>query len=156
VTRRRQHHGPGERGAVAGLEGLAFGVLVLLTGTLLIVNAWAVVDTRIALDAAAEEYLRAYTEAGDARAAAAAGEEAARSSLAARGVATPVLITAPDPAAFGPCTSAHVEIEATVPAARLPFVGGLGTTHLHVRHDELVDAHREVVGGDDLADTACG
>ncbi len=147
----------GQGGAVAGLEGLAFGVLVLLAGTILVVNAWAVLDTRSALDAAAQEYLRAYTEAPDAATAATAGDAAARSALSARGLRVAVTISAPDPGAFGPCRLAHVELAATVPAARLPFIGTVGSTELHVRHDELVDAHRELVGpAADLSGTVCG
>ena len=51
-----------ERGAMAGLEGLLFGVLILLGGLTLIVNAWSVVDSKMTLDSASREFVRAYTD----------------------------------------------------------------------------------------------
>ena len=56
-----------ERGAVGGIEVLPLGMLVLVVGTLLVVNAWAVVDAKLAASAAAREAARAYVEAGDGR-----------------------------------------------------------------------------------------
>src|SRR5690606_2186473 len=47
VTRR------GERGQVAGIEALPFGLLIFVAGTLLVVNIWGVVDTKFAADTAA-------------------------------------------------------------------------------------------------------
>ena len=153
MSRRRD-----ERGVVAGLEGLVFGVLVLMAGTVLVVDAWSVLDTRSSLDGAAREYLRAYTEAADPRTAADEGDRAARGALDGRGTVPAVRITAPDPGRFGPCARAEVELAATVPAVRLPFVGDFGTTEIRVRHAELVDAHREVSTGADYdpTDTPCG
>lgn len=52
----------GELGVVAGAEALAFGVLIFVLGTLLIVNTWAVVDARFATAAAAREAVRAAVE----------------------------------------------------------------------------------------------
>ena len=54
-----------DRGQVAGIEVLPFGFLVLVAGTLLVVNAWAVVDAKFAVDAAVREAARAYVEAPD-------------------------------------------------------------------------------------------
>jgi hypothetical protein len=148
----------GERGMVAGLDGLLFGSLVLLAGTILVVSAWSVLETRRALDGAAREYLRAYTESPDPVAATAAGDRAARDSLQGDGVTLPVTVDAPDPGRFGPCAMSTVELSTVVPAARLPFVGEFGETQVRVAHTEMVDAHREVVSGAsyDAADTPCG
>ncbi|MEZ5268224.1 MAG: hypothetical protein R2789_06535 [Microthrixaceae bacterium] len=38
---------------MAGAEALAVGTLIVLAGLILVVNAWAVVDTRTALESAA-------------------------------------------------------------------------------------------------------
>ena len=133
-----------ERGAV-GAEALAFGALILVAGTLVFVNVWSVVETRLAVDAAAREYLRVYTGAGDHDGATRRAELAARVTLAARGTPLEGLrIDPPDPGSFGPCGEAAVVLTATVPAARLPFVGTLARTEVRVEHRELVDAHREV------------
>jgi hypothetical protein len=139
----------GERGAVAGLEGVVFGILVLVTGTLLVVHAWSVLQTRRTLDGAAREYLRAYTQADDPTAAAAAGQRALVDVLVGeRGSADDVAVEAtPNPATFGPCAVAEVALATVVPAVRLPFVGEVGATTVAVRHTELVDAHREIASG---------
>lgn len=138
----------GQAGVLAGSDGLLFGMLILLAGSLAVLNIWAVIDTRAALDAAAREYLRSYTEQSSAVAAAAAGDAAVREMLDRR--STPVLalrIDPPDAASFGPCQPALVAIEAEVPAARLPFLDDLGTRQIRVTHRELVDPHREVTSG---------
>lgn len=54
-----------EAGFVAGLEALAFGVLIFVLGTLVVVNAWGVVDAKFAASAAAREAVRAAAEASD-------------------------------------------------------------------------------------------
>ena len=51
---------------------LPFGVLIFVVGSLLIANAWAVVDAKLATTAAAREAARAYVESGSAAAGAGA------------------------------------------------------------------------------------
>lgn len=51
-----------EDGVVAGLEGLAFGVLIFVFGLLLVMTVWNVIDTKIAVAAAAREAVRTYVE----------------------------------------------------------------------------------------------
>ena len=134
-----------ERGLVGGAEALAFGALVLLAGALVLVNVWSVVETRAAVDAAAREYLRTYTHAPDREEALAAADRAARATLAARGTPLRGLrIVAPPAAGFGPCGRAEVTLVATVPAARLPFVGAVAASEARVTHAELIGAHEEV------------
>ena len=57
VARRRR---PGRRH-----RGAAFGVLNFVVGTLLVANAWGVVDAKLAVTSAAREGVRAYVEAPD-------------------------------------------------------------------------------------------
>ena len=52
-----------QAGFVAGLEALAFGVLIFAIGTLIVLNGWAVVDAKFASNAAAREAVRAVVEA---------------------------------------------------------------------------------------------
>ena len=145
----------GQAGVLAGAEGVLFATLILLTGSLALVNVWAIIDTRAALDAAAREYLRSYTEQSTPDMALGAGDAAARDLLRRRGAPVrDLLITVPDAAAFGPCEPSVVTIEATVPAARLPFLDDLGARRIHVVHRELVDPHREVTHGPDHDPTA--
>jgi hypothetical protein len=134
-----------ERGVVGGAEALAFGTLILLAGALMTANVWGIVETRVALDAAAREYLRAYTSGSDAVSARDAGERAAAVTLAGRGTPLSGLrIASPDATGFGPCGVATVELTASVPVARVPFLGELASSEVRVTHTELIDAHREV------------
>lgn len=157
ILRRRQA-ARGQAGVLAGSDGLLFGALILVAGSLALVNIWAAIDTRAALDAAAREYLRTYTEQGSPGSAASAADTRAREVLTARG--TPVrglVVRPPDPTSFGPCQQASVTIEAEVPAARLPFLDDIGTRTIRVTHRELVDPHREVIRGPsyDPTSTVC-
>ena len=55
----------GDRGQVGGIEALPFGVLTFVLGSLLIANAWAVVDAKFATDAAAREAAHTFVEASE-------------------------------------------------------------------------------------------
>lgn len=153
--------GRGERGAVAGLEGVMFAVLVLVSGTVMVTSAWSVLQTRRTLDGAAREYLRSYTEADGPPEALTAGEQAARAVLHGerpRRGAGAVVLEAPDSSRFGPCAPATVVLREVVPAVRVPFVGSTGAIEVRVSHTELVDAHREMRNGSayDQGATPCG
>ena len=114
-----------ERGVVAGGEALLFGVLILLGGTLLIVDVWGLLDTRSTLDAAAREYLRSYTEQTDRQLALHAGDRAARDVMAAAGRPVGDLTIVPPPArSFGPCGTAEVQLSVRTPDTALPFLDG--------------------------------
>jgi hypothetical protein len=52
-----------EQGFVGGFEGLLFGFLIFLVGTLIVAHAWAVVDTKFAVVEAAKQAARTYVEA---------------------------------------------------------------------------------------------
>ena len=149
----------GQAGMLAGSDGLLFAMLILLAGSLALVNIWAMIDTRAALDAAARDYLRTYTEQSDPASAARAGDHAARSVLDQRGTPLRSLrIDPPDRTTFGPCQPVAVTIEAEVPAARLPFLDDLGARQIRVTHRELVDPHREMTNAPshDPTTTPCG
>lgn len=148
----------GQGGFVGGGEGIVFGLLILVAGSLAVLNTWSIVDTRAAVDAAAREYLRSYSEASSPHDAAGAGRRAAVEVITGRGLdPSSVEITAPDLLRFGPCQPATVTIEATAPAARLPFIDDFGSHQIRVTHTELVDAHREMTVGPnhDQASTPC-
>lgn len=144
----------GDRGQAAGIEAVPFGVLVFVTGTLLAVNVWSAVDTRAAVDAAARDYLRAYTAADGGVAARASGRRAATASLAARRSAVEARITDPTEP-FGPCRVATVTVELDTPAIRAPFVGALGTTTVRSVRRELVQPYGTAVDEAGGAPTLC-
>lgn len=138
---RRAHRARGtESGQAAGIETIPFGILVFVGGLLLVVNVWAVVDTRAALDTAARDYLRAYTSASTSALGRAAGRDAAVASMGARERGDQIEIVDPDEA-FGPCRPATVELRLDVPAIRAPFIGSIGTTTVTATETELVQPY---------------
>ncbi|MCO5313095.1 MAG: hypothetical protein M9952_09220 [Microthrixaceae bacterium] len=131
-----------ERGYAGGVETVPFGILVFVAGTMLMVNLWAVVDAHVTLDAAARDYLRAYTGAVDRDGALDAGTEALRRSIGERW--TDIEVSAP-PEPFGPCRPATVRIEVTIDSVRLPFVGTIGSHTISSTQSELVQPYRGAV-----------
>jgi hypothetical protein len=140
----------GERGQVAGIEALPFGLLIFVSGTLLIVNIWGVVDAKFAADAAAREAARFVVES------AVAGIDPAVVRAGAVAVATqtfedhgrdgPVTVTVT--AGLERCDRVRVELRTSVPAIRLPFVGGFGEAFdVVAAHAELIDPTRSGVAG---------
>ncbi|MHB1139388.1 MAG: hypothetical protein ACYC2O_10565, partial [Microthrixaceae bacterium] len=140
-----------ERGAVAGVEALLFSVLILVAGSVLLVNAWAVLDTRAGLDAAAREFTRSFTEQQDAGTALRIADSAARASLEHRGIDPDLVrVSVELPLGFGPCAPVEVSVQRQVAWLRAPFLGQVGDTLVRVEHRELVDAHREVTPSADF------
>jgi hypothetical protein len=144
----------GDAGQVGGIEALPFGLLVFVVGSLLIANAWAVVDAKFATDAAARQAVRTFVEGGDEdqanRDAVAAGLEAIeghgrdpdRAVVQAVGLAT-----------LSRCARVTYEALYEIPALSLPFIGGFGPAPFEVRsaHSELVDPFRSGVPGSAVA-----
>lgn len=130
----------GERGVVGGVEVLPFGFLVFVTGALLLANAWAVLDAKLAVDGAAREAARAYVEADDASSALAAADAAGRQAMAGAGrdpAALKLSVTSPR---FARCAVVTATAGYHVPSLRLPFLGGVGPGfEVRGHHREIVD-----------------
>lgn len=130
----------GERGVVGGIEVLPFGFLVFVVGALLLVNAWAVVDAKLTVDAAAREAGRAYVESGDGRAAPRAADRAAREVVAGAGRNPDRLVLRREGGGYVRCAVVVHEATYVVPSLSLPFVGGFGRgITVHGRHRDVVD-----------------
>lgn len=141
----------GDGGQVGGIEAIPFGLLTFVVGSLLITNAWAVVDAKFATDAAARQAARTFVEGTDAATALQHAEQAATAALAGHGrdpdraviraIGSPELIR---------CERATFEVTYEVPALSLPFIGGYGTAPFVVRssHSEVVDPFRNGVAGE--------
>jgi hypothetical protein len=130
----------GERGQAGGMEVLPFGLLIFVGGALLLVNIWGVVDTKFAADAAAREAARWVVESAG----------LGTTPEADHGKRRPVEVTvSPADAAFVRCERISVVVETSVPAIRLPFLGGYGTPfEVRATHAELVDPTRSGVDGE--------
>jgi hypothetical protein len=154
LTRRRRRD---DRGQMGGVEVLPFGVLVFVIGTLLVANAWAVVDAKLAVDAAAREATRRFVEAEVTSAGGQAGAEAdavaaGLDALAAHGrdpdEASVALTGLDGPGGYTRCARATFTASYQVPALTLPWIGGFGDgITVTSSHSELVDPYRDGVPG---------
>jgi hypothetical protein len=158
AVRRRD---PGDdRGQVGGVEVLPFGLLVFVVGTLLVANAWAVIDSKLAVDAAARAAARHFVEAdvaaaGDFGEAEAQARRAGHETLAAQGRDGPrstVALTGLDSpdgqAGYTRCARATFTVSYEVPVLTLPWIGGFGSgLDVTASHSELIDPYRDGVPG---------
>lgn len=139
---------PDEAGFAGGLDGLVFGLLIFVVGTLIVASAWGVVDTKMATGTAATDAARTYVEADNATDAAAGARVAADDVLAGLGR---------DPARgsvvlagglFGRCQRVTIRVSYPSPLVVLPFVGRVGRgLEVASSHSELVDPYRAGLPG---------
>ena len=130
-----------ERGQV-GIE-LPFAVLTFVVGALLVANAWAVVDAKIAVSAAAREATRAFVEAPVDADSLAAAQAAAESAIQGAGRDPAHLMLTPLEATFARCETVRFEASYQIPAVRVPWLGGFGSGFTATaRHAEVVDPYR--------------
>jgi hypothetical protein len=140
-----------DSGQVGGIEVLPFGLLIFVVGTLLVTNAWGVIDAKLAVTASAREATRAFVESGPTlteaeRAAAFAGREA----LEGHGRDPRRLTLAPldEPAEYRRCERVTYQATYPVPAIVLPWAGGFGHAFtVRARHSEIIDPFRGGLSG---------
>jgi Flp pilus assembly protein TadG len=144
-----------DRGQVAGIEAIPFGILLFVVGALLIANAWAVIDVKMAVSSAAREAARTYVEAPTEGQGRANADQAARDAIAAhkRNASLATVDGPTDPSAFTRCNRISFTVSYPVPAITLPFIGGFGTGFtVKATHSEIVDPFRNGVPGEALCD----
>ena len=136
-----------ERGVVGGLEALPFGVLVFVVGTLIVVNAWGVVDAKMTVASAARQAVRAYVEAPVGSDAEALARAAAEQTMAALGrtARAPQITLSGD---FERCNRVTATVAYRVPGLRLPWAGGIGSFTARSTATEVVDPLRSGVAGE--------
>jgi hypothetical protein len=133
-----------ERGFAGGAEALVFGVLIFVLGTLLVVNAWAVVDAKFATSAAAREAVRAAVETpagGDPESRA---RVAAAEALAGHGVDVDrATVTSSWGGRLERCAEVVYEVRLRVPALVLPGIDRRRTGFdVSATHREVIDPYR--------------
>ncbi|MDQ6927340.1 MAG: hypothetical protein M3159_01600 [Actinomycetota bacterium] len=145
-----------ESGQVAGIEAIPFGMLVFVVGVLVVANAWAVVDAKIAVASAAREATRAYVEAPPGSDPMAEAQAAAEEAVRGAGRDPSRLRITPVEAGFSRCQEVKFEVAYPVPAITLPWIGQYGEGYTAAaRHTEVVDPFRSgVPAADDRCDTA--
>lgn len=138
-----------EAGQIGGVEGAVFGVLIFVMGTLLIANAWGVVDAKLAASAAAREAARTLVESSDPTAAGDAVRAVAVRTMEAHGRSgdrVEDVAVAGEPVRCGRIT---VEVRYRVPIVALPLLGRAGSGFTVTgRHSELVDPYRSGLPGE--------
>lgn len=135
-----------EGGQIGGVEGVVFGVLIFVLGTLVIANAWGVVDAKMAASAAAREGARAFVESRGPTVQDALGEArmAADEAIAGfgRDPAKMQLATEEEPLLLR-CARVTVRVDYPVPLIRIPVLGRYGSGFTaRARHSEIVDPFR--------------
>lgn len=137
-----------ESGQVGGIEGLVFGVLVFVFGTLVVTSAWGVIDAKLATTSAAREAARTYVEALSAGDAGPAAEAAAREAIIAHGRRWERTTLAPVQGEFRRCERITIEVAYDVPLIAVPLLGQAGTgITVTSRHSEVVDPYRSGLAG---------
>lgn len=134
-------------GQVAGIEGATFGVLVLVVGILVVANAWAVVDAKLATSAAAREAARAFAES-DGAAPARDATAAALGTIEAHGRNPERASVDLGSARWERCArvTATVRYEGTL--AAIPVLAALRGFTVTSRHSEVVDPYRSGLPGE--------
>jgi hypothetical protein len=142
VTRRgRRRRRRGESGQ-AGIEAVPFALLTFVIGTLVVVNAWSVIDAKITASSAAREATRAFVEAPADGDAAGLADAAARDAVLGAGRDPKRLTLTQLEGSFARCETVRFEAAYRLPAVRVPWLGGLGSFTARARHAEVVDPFR--------------
>jgi hypothetical protein len=128
---------------MAGIEAVPFGLLVFVVGALLVSNAWAVIDAKTTVAAAAREAARAFVEAPAGSDALALARAAADEAVRGAGRDPARLHLVPESADLARCRRVTFVASYAVPAVSVPWVGGYGEGFTATaRHSEIVDPYR--------------
>ncbi len=138
---------------MGGVEAAVFGVLVFVFGTLVVANAWAVIDAKLAAGSAAREAARSYVEAPSASDAGLAAHRAAEEAVRGHGRQVERMKLERVSGSFARCARVTLEVRYRVPVVAVPVLaqGGSGFT-VASRHSEVVDPYRCGLQGE----AACG
>ncbi len=132
-----------ERGAIGGAEMLPLGFLVFVVGSIMILNAWTVVDSWMAVSTAAREGARVYVESDplDAWPNAEARISEVMEEYGRGERALPP--TAPALADYERCAVVTITASYELAFITVPFVGGIGSLDvIEARHSERIDPYR--------------
>ncbi|MGH8902818.1 MAG: hypothetical protein ACRDYA_14375 [Egibacteraceae bacterium] len=137
-----------EAGAVGGFEAIPFGVLIFVLGTLLVANAWALIDANFAVAAAAREAARAFVEADPAGDPLEEAMAAAAATLTAYG-RDPGLMELDPVGEFARCEQISMTVTYPVPVVVLPGLTPLGQGLTATStYSEIVDPLRSGLEGE--------
>ena len=139
---------PDETGQ-AGAEILFFAFVILLSMTLVVANAWAVIDAKFMVTAAAREGTRTYVKAANADEALAGALGAVDASIEREGGRLNRRIPTNVVGQFGRCERVVVTVAYKIPSVRVPVLGyTFGTRRVSATHSEVVDPYRSGLDGE--------
>lgn len=138
-----------EQGSVGGIEGVLFGVLIFVLGILVVVNAWGVVDAKMATSAAAREAARAYVEGTTESAAFTNARTAADGAMAGHNRAlTNLAITGDVGDHYRRCEPIIATVATKVSRIPIGLLGhAAGTYMVSASHAEVVDPYKAGLEG---------
>jgi hypothetical protein len=137
-----------DAGAVGGFEAIPFGVLIFVLGTLLVANAWALIDAKFAVATAAREAARAFVEADPAADPVQQAHTAAAAALAAYG-RDPGRMLLDTAGEFARCQRVRMTVTYPVPVVVLPGLTPLGQgLKASSTYSEIVDPLRSGLEGE--------
>ena len=129
---------------------LPFGFLMFVSITLVLVNVWGVIDTKLAVTKAAREAIRVYVESTDSQVALITAKQRATETLEAYGKDGDRAIVG-EPTTKGGyrrCGSASITVSYDLPVARVPFLGEFGNSHtVASTYTEVIDPFRSGLKG---------
>jgi hypothetical protein len=132
-----------DRGSIGGIEVLPFGILIFILGGLVALNAWSVLDAKIAVSAGVREGARAVAEAPPGADAQSVAELAARTAIAAHGRGS-LVGTVQVAGSVTRCEVVAVTAEFVVPTQ----LRGFGPFTVRSTASELVDPLRSGLDGE--------
>lgn len=138
----------GESGQLGGLEALVFGVMIFVLGTLVISNAWAVIDVKMQLAGAARQGVRAFIQAAPGSDPLGVATRAARAALGAEG-GDPTRMIVSATGTLSRCDRVTITVRYRVPLITVPLLGGFshGFTD-SARDSQIVDPYRSGLPGE--------
>lgn len=146
----------GEEGQIAGVEGLALGILIFILGILAVVDSWAVIDAKIAVDTAASQAVRAYVTAPNSRTATSDAITAASQVISASG-RRPASMIVSITGDLRRCSVVTARVTYPVRMALIPAVKGFGpVVVVSGLEAELVDPLRSGASGPIGQGATCG
>ena len=127
----------------AGVVALPLGLLTFVVVVVLVANAWAVIDAKIAVSAAAREATRAYVETPPGADPLARAQAAAREALRGAGRDPERMDLQALEASLVRCAVVRFEARYPVGIVAVPWIGGSGGGFTAAaRHAEVVDPFR--------------
>jgi hypothetical protein len=133
---------PNNEAGLGSVEVLPIGLLVMVTITMLVINAWAIVDAKMGVISAARQAARTTVETADTSRGEAAGNEAWRSTGRSEDISVRLGGT------IRRCGRIVATAEVNIPPIPLGFLDTWRPISVRATHSEVVDPYRGKLAGE--------